>query len=420
MHAMLSSKVSTLAPSPIQLMAARTREAREAGRDVVDLTLGEPDFATPEHICEAARRAIADGLTKYTPISGLARLREAVARKFRDENGIECTAAETLVGCGGKQVIYQAFVATIDPGDEVLIPAPYWSSYADIVTLCGGIVKPLPTTPESGYALQPQTLAAGISARTKWLVLNAPSNPSGTAYTAAQLEAFAEVLRRSGNPRLLILADDIYEHIVFDGLRFASFAAVAPDLRHRTLTVNGVSKAYAMTGWRVGYGCGPKPLIDAMANVQMQVNSHTASISQAAAIAALEAAGRAGAPARHLRAAPRQPTEPPGRHRGPAHPASAGRVLSVPGRAGLHRPTHARRVRHRRRPGARRLSAGQRRRGGPGFGFRHAGLPAPVVRDIGGAARAGGNATCRRAAQARRLIWGEGDVEYRHRLLMLL
>ncbi|MBX9427970.1 pyridoxal phosphate-dependent aminotransferase [Ralstonia pseudosolanacearum] len=288
MHAMLSSKVSTLAPSPIQLMAARTREAREAGRDVVDLTLGEPDFATPEHICEAARRAIADGLTKYTPISGLARLREAVARKFRDENGIECTAAETLVGCGGKQVIYQAFVATIDPGDEVLIPTPYWSSYADIVTLCGGIVKPLPTTPESGYALQPQTLAEGISARTKWLVLNAPSNPSGTAYTAAQLEAFAEVLRRSGNPRLLILADDIYEHIVFDGLRFASFAAVAPDLRHRTLTVNGVSKAYAMTGWRVGYGCGPKPLIDAMANVQMQVNSHTASISQAAAIAALE------------------------------------------------------------------------------------------------------------------------------------
>ncbi|BCN09447.1 aminotransferase [Ralstonia solanacearum] len=288
MHAMLSSKVSTLAPSPIQLMAARTREAREAGRDVVDLTLGESDFATPEHICEAARRAIADGLTKYTPISGLARLREAVARKFRDENGIECTAAETLVGCGGKQVIYQAFVATIDPGDEVLIPTPYWSSYADIVTLCGGIVKPLPTTPESGYALQPQTLAEGISARTKWLVLNAPSNPSGTAYTAAQLEAFAEVLRRSGNPRLLILADDIYEHIVFDGLRFASFAAVAPDLRHRTLTVNGVSKAYAMTGWRVGYGCGPKPLIDAMANVQMQVNSHTASISQAAAIAALE------------------------------------------------------------------------------------------------------------------------------------
>ncbi|MDO3522431.1 pyridoxal phosphate-dependent aminotransferase [Ralstonia pseudosolanacearum] len=288
MHAMLSSKVSTLAPSPIQLMAARTREAREAGRDVVDLTLGEPDFATPEHICEAARRAIADGLTKYTPISGLARLREAVARKFRDENGIECTAAETLVGCGGKQVIYQAFVATIDPGDEVLIPAPYWSSYADIVTLCGGIVKPLPTAPESGYALQPQTLAEGISARTKWLVLNAPSNPSGTAYTAAQLEAFAEVLRRSGNPRLLILADDIYEHIVFDGLRFASFAAVAPDLRHRTLTVNGVSKAYAMTGWRVGYGCGPKPLIDAMANVQMQVNSHTVSISQAAAIAALE------------------------------------------------------------------------------------------------------------------------------------
>ncbi|HSV44649.1 MAG TPA: pyridoxal phosphate-dependent aminotransferase [Ramlibacter sp.] len=285
---MFSEMIASLRPSPIQVMAERTRLAIQAGRSVVDMTLGEPDFPTPAHIGEAAVRAIAEGQTRYTPINGSARLREAIARKFRDGNGIDCSPANISVGCGGKQVIYQAFLATLNPGDEVLIPAPYWASYADIVGMNGGVLKPIATTPEAGYALAPEALEAAIGPRTKWLVLNSPSNPSGTAYTAAQLMAFAEVLRRSRHRDFFILVDDIYEHILFDGIRFATLAALAPDLASRILTVNGVSKAYAMTGWRVGYGCGPQALIDAMTKIQMQVNSHTSSVSQAAAAAALE------------------------------------------------------------------------------------------------------------------------------------
>jgi len=185
-------------------------------------------------------------------------------------------------------VIYQAFPATLNRGDEVLIPAPYWASYADIVTMNGGTLRPLLTSPETGYALAPETLDAAITLRTKWFVLNSPSNPSGTAYTADQLRQFADVLRRSANQRFFILVDDIYEHILFDGRRAATLAAVAPDLAPRILTVNGVSKAYSMTGWRVGYACGPRPLIEAMTKIQMQINSHTSSISQAAAVAALD------------------------------------------------------------------------------------------------------------------------------------
>jgi aspartate aminotransferase len=285
---MFSRMMSSLRPSPIQAMAERTRQAIGTGRSVVDMTLGEPDFPTPPHIAQAAVRAIADGQTRYTPINGSSALREAIVRKFKRDNTIDCTMADISVGCGGKQVIYQAFLATLDPGDEVLIPAPYWASYADIVGMNGGVLKPMATTPETGYALQPETLEAAITRRTKWLVLNSPSNPSGTAYTPAQLQAFAEVIRRSPHPSFFILVDDIYEHILFDGIRFATLAALAPDLKDRILTVNGVSKAYAMTGWRVGYGCGPRALIEAMTKIQMQVNSHTSSISQAAAAAALD------------------------------------------------------------------------------------------------------------------------------------
>jgi aspartate aminotransferase len=285
---MFSKMISSLRPSPIQLMAERTRQVVQAGRSVVDMTLGEPDFPTPPHIAEAAIRAIAEGQTRYTPINGSIRLREAIVSKFKHDNSIECTLADISVGCGGKQVIYQAFLATLNPGDEVLIPAPYWASYADIVGMNGGALKPMITTPETGYELQPQVLEAAITERTKWLVLNSPSNPSGTAYTPQQLLAFADVLRRSRNQDFFILVDDIYEHILFDGFCFTTLAALAPDLKHRILTVNGVSKAYSMTGWRVGYACGPRPLIDAMTKIQMQVNSHTSSISQAAAAAALE------------------------------------------------------------------------------------------------------------------------------------
>lgn len=285
---MFSTMMASLRPSPIQEMAELSRRAVAAGQDVVDMTLGEPDFPTPPHVGEAAVKAIADGQTRYTPINGTVRLREAIVEKFRRENGIDTAIGEISVACGGKQVIYQAMLATLNPGGEVLIPAPYWASYGDIVTMHGGVLKPIQTSPAQGYAMQPEDLEAAITARTKWLILNSPSNPSGTAYTRAQMEAFCAVLRRSPNQSFFILADDIYEHILFDGAVFSSLANIAPDLKDRILTVNGVSKAYAMTGWRVGFACGPKPLIEAMTKIQMQVNSHTSSVSQAAAVAALE------------------------------------------------------------------------------------------------------------------------------------
>lgn len=284
---MLSTTATKLRASPILVMAARTRDALRAGHNVIDMSLGEPDFPTPEHIGDAAVRAIKDGETRYTPTNGSTRLREAIVHKFQRDYAIACTPADINVGCGAKQVIYQAFLATLNPGDEVLLPAPYWASYADIVAMSSGVVKPLTTSADTGYALAPQALEAAITARTKWLVLNSPSNPSGTAYTDEQLLAFAEVVRRSRH-NFLILTDDIYEHIIYDDVPFATLAALAPDLRHRILTVNGVSKAYSMTGWRVGWARGPRALIEAMTKIQMQVNSHTSSVSQAAAAAALE------------------------------------------------------------------------------------------------------------------------------------
>lgn len=285
---MFSTLISSLRASPIQAMAERTRQALAQGKSVVDMTLGEPDFPTPEHISEAAVRAIAEGKTRYTPINGSVQLREAIVAKFKRDNGISTTISEVSVGCGGKQVIYQAFLATLNQGDEVLIPTPYWASYSDIVGMNGGKLVPIQTSPEEGYALQPGALEEAITNRTKWLVLNSPSNPSGTAYTRDQLQTFVDVIRRNSNQEFFILVDDIYEHILFDGIQFTTLAQLAPDLLDRILTVNGVSKAYSMTGWRVGYACGPRPLIEAMTKIQMQVNSHTSSISQAAAAAALD------------------------------------------------------------------------------------------------------------------------------------
>lgn len=285
---MFAPIISALRLSPIQVMAERTRQAIQQGHSVIDMTLGEPDFPTPQHIGEAAIRAICDGETRYTPINGSTRLREAIVAKFRRDNGIDCSIAEISVGCGGKQVIYQAFLATLSPGDEVIMPAPYWASYSDIVAMNGGVLRPIMTSPQRGYALAAADLAAAIGPRTKWLVLNSPSNPSGTAYDRAQLAEFAQVIRQSPHRDFFILVDDIYEHILYDGRAFHTLAQVAPDLADRILTVNGVSKAYAMTGWRLGYACGPRHLIEAMTKLQMQINSHTSSISQAAAVAALE------------------------------------------------------------------------------------------------------------------------------------
>ncbi|MBM3507903.1 MAG: pyridoxal phosphate-dependent aminotransferase [Alphaproteobacteria bacterium] len=283
--ALLSQAVRRIKPSPTIAMTTRAAEMKAAGRDVIGLAAGEPDFDTPDHIKEAAIAAIRRGETKYTPVHGTKALREAICAKFRRENGIAYTSDEIAVCGGGKQVLFNAILATVDPGDEVLIPAPYWVSYPDIVMLAGGAPIAMPTTAEMGFKIGPVQLQRAITPRTKWLILNSPANPTGAAYTRDELAGLAKVLLR--NPKVWVMVDDIYEHLTYDGFQFASLAQVEPALKSRTLTINGVSKAYSMTGWRVGYAGGPIDLIKAMANVQSQSTTHTSSISQAAAVAAL-------------------------------------------------------------------------------------------------------------------------------------
>ncbi len=280
-----SRTLSRIKPSPTLAVTQLARELRRQGRDIIGLGAGEPDFDTPDSIKEAAIEAIRRGETKYTPVDGTPELKAAIVEKFRRENGLEFTPEEISVGAGGKQVLFNAFLASLDPGEEVLIPAPYWVSYPDMVRLAGGEPRFIPCPAEQGFKLRPEDLEAAIGPRTRWLVLNSPSNPTGAAYTRAELEAIAEVLRR--RPDVWVMSDDIYEHITYDGFEFTTLAQVAPDLRPRTLTVNGVSKAYAMTGWRIGYAGGPRELIRAMATLQSQSTSNPCSVSQAAAVAAL-------------------------------------------------------------------------------------------------------------------------------------
>lgn len=285
---MFSPMVEKLQPSPILAMAEKTRQAIQAGRSVVDLTLGEPDFATPAHVCQAAVEAIGAGHTHYTAVNGTLALRQAVQRKFERDNGLQYGLDEINVGCGAKQIVYQAFAATLRPGDEVVLPVPYWSSYVDMIGMFGGVVRPVATTAENGFLVQPADLRRALGERTRWVLFNSPSNPCGCAYSEPQLRELADVVASHPNQAIWVMADDIYEHILYDGQRFATVAQVAPGLKARTLTVNGVSKAYAMTGWRVGYSGGPRELAAAMTKIQMQVNSHTSAISQAAAAAALD------------------------------------------------------------------------------------------------------------------------------------
>ena len=285
MSDILSASLARIKPSPTLTVTARAAELRAAGRDVIGLGAGEPDFDTPEPIKQAAIAAIGRGDTKYTAVDGTPALKAAVADKFRRENGLEYGPAEIIVSSGGKQVLYNALVATLDPGDEVLIPAPWWVSYPDMVLLAGGTPRFVACPMAGGFKLTPQALDAAIGPRTKWLIFNSPSNPTGAAYSLEEMRALAEVLAR--HPRVHVMADDMYEHIVHDGFEFVSFAAAAPELFERTLTVNGVSKAYAMTGWRIGYAGGPKAIVRAMAKVQSQTTSNPCSISQAAATAAL-------------------------------------------------------------------------------------------------------------------------------------
>ncbi len=282
----LSDRLARVKPSPTIAMTTRAAELRAAGRDIIGLSAGEPDFDTPEHIREAAKSAIDQGHTRYTAVDGTPALKRAIAAKFARENGLDYTPSQVTVGSGGKHILYNALVATLNEGDEVIIPAPYWVSYPDMVLLAGGVPVIVECGIGDGFRLTPQALADAITPKTKWLILNSPSNPSGAGYDRAQMQALTEVLL--DHPQVWVLSDDIYEHLVFDGFEFVTPAQVEPRLKDRVLTMNGVSKAYAMTGWRIGYGAGPEVLIRAMAKLQSQSTSNPSSISQYAAEAALE------------------------------------------------------------------------------------------------------------------------------------
>ena len=281
----VAERLKRIKPSQTIAVTAKARALKAAGRDVIGLGAGEPDMDTPENIKEAAIRAIRDGQTKYTDVDGTPELKRAVCLKFRRENGLEYAPDQVTIGTGGKQVIFNAMMATLNPGDEVVIPAPYWVSYPDIVLMAEGTPVFVECPAENGFKMRPEDLERAITPRTRWLMLNSPSNPTGAAYTRAELKALTDVLLR--HPQVWVFTDDMYEHLSYDGFAFATVAQVEPALYDRTLTMNGVSKAYAMTGWRIGYGAGPKDLIKAMANVQGQSTSNPSSVSQAAAVEAL-------------------------------------------------------------------------------------------------------------------------------------
>ena len=281
----LSQTLARVKPSPTIAMTGRAQQLAAEGKDIITLSAGEPDFDTPEHIREAAKAAIDAGHTRYTAVDGMPALKSAICEKFSRENGLDYSQAQVSVGTGGKQILYNALMATLNPGDEVIIPAPYWVSYPDMVLLAGGTPVIVPAGMEAGYRITPEQLEAAITSRTKWLILNSPSNPSGAGYGADHMRALTDVLMR--HPHVWVLADDIYEHLVFDDFRFVTPAQVEPNLKDRTLTMNGVSKSYAMTGWRIGYGAGPELLIRAMAKLQSQSTSNPSSIGQYAALAAL-------------------------------------------------------------------------------------------------------------------------------------
>ena len=281
----LSDTLNRIQPSATIAVTTKAAELRRAGHDVIGLGAGEPDFDTPDNIKQAAVRAIAEGKTKYTPADGIPELKEAICAKFQRENDLTYTPTQIHIAPGGKPVIYNAFVATLNPGDEVIVPAPYWVSYPDMAKLAGGTPVFVACGADTNYKLTPEALDAAITPRTKWLILNSPSNPTGAAYTEAELRALADVLLR--HPHVWTLTDDMYEHLVYDGFEYRTIAQVEPALYDRTLTMNGVSKAYAMTGWRIGYAGGPEKLIAAMRKMISQTTSNACSISQWASVEAL-------------------------------------------------------------------------------------------------------------------------------------
>ena len=283
---LIAHALERIKPSPTMAITSKAREMKAAGFDVIGLGAGEPDFDTPDNVKQAAIAAIERGETKYTAVDGIPELKRAIASKFERENDLTYKPAEITVGSGGKQVLYNALLATLNPGDEVIVPSPYWVSYPDIVLLAGATPVVVETKLEDGFKLSPKALAASITLRTKWFIFNSPSNPTGAAYTREEIKALTDVLLKHEN--VWVLSDDIYEHLVYDGFAFSTPAQVEPKLKGRTLTMNGVSKAYSMTGWRIGYAGGPEPLIKAIATLQSQSTSNPCSISQWASVEALE------------------------------------------------------------------------------------------------------------------------------------
>ena len=283
--AFLADALSRVKPSATIAATQKARDLKAKGREIISLSVGEPDFDTPDNIKQAAIKAIERGETKYTPVAGIPELRQAIAEKFKRENGLDYKASQVIVGTGGKQILFNALLATLNPGDEVICVAPYWVSYPEMVAICGGTAVTVQTKMEHAFRLQPEDLEAAITPRTKWLILNSPSNPSGAAYTREELKKVTDVLLK--HPHVWVLTDDMYEHLVYGDFVFTTPAQVEPELYDRTLTMNGVSKSYAMTGWRIGYGAGPAALIKAMDTLQGQQTSGACSIAQWASVEAL-------------------------------------------------------------------------------------------------------------------------------------
>ena len=283
--AFIAERLSAIKPSPTISVSQKARELKIAGQDVISLGAGEPDFDTPPHIIEAAKKALDDGYTRYTSVNGIPELQEAIVAKFKRENDLDYSADQVHVSCGGKSVIFNAMMASVDPGDEIIIPAPYWVSYPAIPLFFGGKPVIVDCPAENGFKMTGEQLEAAITPKTKWLIMNSPSNPSGAGYTHDDLKELSDVLVR--HDHVWVLTDDIYERLIYDNFKFTAMARVEPGLKDRTLTMNGMSKAYCMTGWRVGYAAGPVELIKAMSKIQSQSISHTAAISQVASVAAL-------------------------------------------------------------------------------------------------------------------------------------
>ena len=281
----VAKRLSVIKPSPTIAVSQKARDLQAEGRDIISLGAGEPDFDTPQHIIDAAKKALDEGMTRYTAVNGVPELLDAISAKFKRDNDLDYGRDEIHVSCGGKPVIFNAMMASLNPGDEVIVPAPYWVSYPDIAVLFGGVPVVVDCPKESNFKLTPEQLEAAITPKTKWLIMNSPSNPTGSGYTEADLKALGDVLKK--HEHVWVFTDDIYEHLVYDDFEFKTIAQVNPKLKSRTLTMNGMSKAYCMTGWRVGFAGGPKEMIKAMTMVQSQSITHTAAVSQAASIAAL-------------------------------------------------------------------------------------------------------------------------------------